>query len=238
MNNTSDHAALPDRKRALLVVAKRPAPGQTKTRLMPDLTGEQAAALYECFLRDTLDIIRAARQQLPLTPIIAYLPAGDEAYFQALAPDFDLLLQEGSDLAERLHNATTYCLTHDYEQAVIMDSDSPTLPSEHLVSAFAALETADVSLGPCDDGGYYLIGLKQPAPPLFLTVTMSTDRVTADTLDRAAQANLTVQLLPGCFDIDYIVDLRRLAVELQSLPPTIAANTRAFLATHAEGLAL
>lgn len=238
MIQASVSANIPARQRALLVVAKRPAPGQTKTRLTPPLTGDQAAALYECFLRDTLDIIRTARDHLPFTPIIAYLPQGDEPYFQALAPDFDLLLQTGADLAERLHNATTHCLTHGFEQAVIMDSDSPTLPPEHLAAAFTALEQADVSLGPCDDGGYYLIGLKRPAPTLFLTVTMSTDHVTADTLDRAQEAGLSVTLLPGCYDIDYVADLQRLVADLSALPPHIAAHTRAFLTTHAQGLTL
>lgn len=220
------------RKRALLVVAKQPAPGQTKTRLTPALTGEQAALLYECFLLDTLDIIRAARAQLELTPMIAYLPPAGDDYFRRIAPDFERLLQQGNDLSERLHHATSACLTQGYEQAVIMDSDSPSLPAAYLVEAFAALDLADVSLGACDDGGYYLIGLKRPAPALFLTVTMSTDHVTADTLDRAAQAGLSVHRLPVHYDVDYIADLKRLADELAQLPEHIAPQTRAFLKTH------
>ena len=219
-------------RRALMVVAKRPALGKTKTRLTPPLSGEQASAVYECFLRDTLDLIRAARQQIDFVPTIAYLPAGDEAYFRALAPDFALLLQHGNDLSERLHNATSHSLTHGFEQAVIMDSDSPTLPVQNLVQAFTALDKADVSLGPCDDGGYYLIGLKKPAPDLFLTVTMSTNHVTDDTLARAQVANLKVALLPGSYDIDYVADLKRLADELKTLPPQVAPHTRVFLARN------
>lgn len=217
-------------RRALLVVAKRPAPGQTKTRLTPALNGEQAAALYECFLRDTLDIIRAARQQIDLTPFIAYLPQGSEGYFHQLAPDFELLLQQGNDLSERLYNATTHCLTNSYDQAVIMDSDSPSLPASNLEQAFSALDHADVSLGPCTDGGYYCIGLKQPAPPLFLNVTMSTEYVTRDTLEQAKTAGLSLAMLPPCYDIDYIADLKRLLRELASLPEATAAHTRAFIA--------
>jgi rSAM/selenodomain-associated transferase 1 len=220
------------------VVAKQPAPGQTKTRLTPALTGEQASALYECFLLDTLEIIRTARTQLALTPIIAYLPPDGEAYFRRIAPDFELLLQEGDDLSERLHNATRHCLTQGYDRAVIMDSDSPSLPAAHLVEAFTALETADVSLGACDDGGYYLIGLKQPAPSLFLTVTMSTDHVTADTLDRAAQAGLSLHHLAVHYDIDYVSDLKRLIDELGQLPDNIAPHTRAFLQTNSIGITI
>ena len=125
-------------RRALMVVAKQPAPGQTKTRLSPPLDGTEASALYECFLRDTLDIIRQAQHMIDFDPIIAYLPAGAEGYFRTLAPDFGLLLQQGNDLSERLHNATAHCLTNGYDQAVIMDSDSPTLPASSLRDAFTA----------------------------------------------------------------------------------------------------
>ncbi len=219
-------------KRALLVVAKKPAPGQTKTRLTPALTGEQASALYECFLRDTLEIIRAARQQLDLTPIIAYLPQREEVYFQQLAPDFELLLQQGNDLSQRLNNATSHYLTNGFDQAVIMDSDSPTLPASSLVQSFTALDHADVTLGRCADGGYYCIGIKRPAPPLFLNVTMSTETVADDTLAQAKAQNLSVAMLPDCYDVDYVEDLKRLIEDLEMLPQTIAPYTRDFLSKN------
>ncbi|MDZ4767579.1 MAG: TIGR04282 family arsenosugar biosynthesis glycosyltransferase [Chloroflexota bacterium] len=225
-------------RRALVVVAKQPRPGQTKTRLTPPLTGEQAALLYEHFLHDTLDLMRTAAGQIALTPIIAYLPEGGESYFRALAPDFDLLLQVGNDLSERLDNATTHCLTHGFEQVVIMDSDSPTLPVEHLVAAFTALDDADVSFGTCDDGGYYCIGLKQPAPSVFLNVTMSTETVARDTLEQAARQGLHVALLPQSYDIDYGSDLKRLIDELATLPQSIAAHTRRCLNSTLHGIVL
>ncbi len=220
-------------KRALMVVAKQPSAGQTKTRLSPPLTDAQAADLYACFLSDTLALIRRARTVIDFQPIIVYWPENAAPYFRSLAPDFDLLLQQGADLSERLNHATTHCMTvGGYEQAVIMDSDSPTLPVECLVRAFTALENADISLGPCDDGGYYLIGLKRPAPSLFLQVTMSTPHVVADTLACAQVEKLTVATLPTGYDIDYLDDLRRLANELETQPAEIAAHTRAFLTTH------
>ncbi|MBA3870761.1 MAG: TIGR04282 family arsenosugar biosynthesis glycosyltransferase [Anaerolineae bacterium] len=219
--------------RALMVVAKQPAPGQTKTRLCPPLSGEQAAALYECFLSDTLDIIRAARQQISFDPILVYLPLGSQTYFRTLAPDFGLLLQNGIDLSERLNHATSHCLKNlGYQQVLIMDSDSPTLPTSSLVEAFTALDTADVSLGSCDDGGYYLIGTKKSTPSLFLKVTMSTDHVTADTLVQAKEAGLQVTMLPASYDIDYVADLKRLALDLTTQPAHVAAHTRTFLANH------
>ncbi len=211
---------------ALLVVAKRPAPGQTKTRLTPPLTPEQAADLYAAFLSDTLELIRRVPE---VCPMIAYLPEGAEDYFRALAPDFDLLPQRGPDLGVRLDQALTHCLQAGFQRAVIMDSDSPTLPAEHVAQAFAALETADVVLGPCDDGGYYLIGLKRPAPRLLHEVRMSTPEVLRDTLALAAAEQLTVAQLPVWYDVDTVAELERLRVELQHLPPERAAHTRRFL---------
>jgi glycosyltransferase A (GT-A) superfamily protein (DUF2064 family) len=111
-----------------------------------------------------------------------------------------------------------------------MDSDSPTLPETSLRLAFVALgDGADVSLGPCDDGGYYLIGLNRPAPDLFLKVTMSTPNVVADTLAQAEKNALKVGILPVCYDIDYVSDLQRLVAELDHLSTDVASHTRQFV---------
>ena len=214
---------------ALIVVAKRPMPGQTKTRLSPPLSPNEAAQLYECFLRDTLDLIRNAPN---VRPVIACLPENADNYFANLAPDFDIIPQHGNDLGERLDNIFAHCLTHGFEQVVIMDSDSPTLPAEFVAEAFKALDAADVVLGPCDDGGYYLIGLKRPAPRLLRKVQMSTPNVVRDTLALAAEAGLTVSQLPTWYDVDTAAELVRLYTELATLPANRAKHTRAFLATH------
>ncbi len=199
-------------KRTLLVIAKRPVAGQTKTRLSPPLSLEQAAALYECFLRDTLDVARGVPH---VTRGINYLPREAEQYFRALAPDFDLLLQTGNDLGERLDYALTHCLENGFDRAVIMDSDSPTLPADYLARAFNALDDNDVVLGPCADGGYYLIGLKKPAPRLFLEIKMSTPFVVRDTLELARQENLRAALLPEWYDVDTANELEQLRAELK-----------------------
>jgi hypothetical protein len=162
-------------------------------------------------------------------PIIAYLPEDAQGYFQELAPDFALLQQVGDDLGKRLDNALTHCLSDGFEQAVIMDSDSPTLPVDYLIRAFRALESADAVVGPCDDGGYYLIGLKRPAPRLLREVRMSTPTVMRDTLALAAQAHLTVAQLPAWYDVDSVAELERLRTELPLLPSHRAVHTRAFV---------
>ena len=216
---------------ALLVVAKRPFPGHTKTRLSPPLTPQEAANLYEHFLRDTLDVIRLVPG---VQPIIAYLPQGEEAYFRSLAPDFALLPQRGDNLGARLDNALTHCLMDGYQKAVIMDSDSPTLPAAYLSQAFTALDDADVVLGPCEDGGYYLIGLNCPTPRLLREVQMSTPHVIRDTLSLAAEEGLTVAQLPRWYDVDTAVELERLQLELTSLSPERAVHTRRFLAQESD----
>jgi uncharacterized protein len=220
-------------KNALLVVAKRPAPGQTKTRLTPPLTPEQAATLYECFLLDTLDLVR----RVPgVQPVIAYLPAETQAYFAGMAPDFEHLPQAGPDLGARLDNALTEYLRRGYQHVAIMNSDGPTLPLTNLVLAFGSLEDgADVVLGPADDGGYYLIGLRQPAPRLLRKVRMSTPHVTADTLAMAKEEGLKVALLPAWYDVDDVESLARLQDELGGAPPHVAPRTRALLIAWAGG---
>jgi hypothetical protein len=212
-------------RRALLVIAKRPAAGQTKTRLCPPLSGVEAANLYECMLRDTLE---TARTVPGVELLIAYAPTTEAAYFRQLAPGFELVPQIGNDLGERLDNVLTHCLTNGYQQAVIMDSDSPTLPAANLMCAFQALDDADVVLGPCDDGGYYLIGLTQPRPRLLREVAMSTAHVLEDTLALARQDALRVGLLPAWYDVDTVSELTRLQTELHALPNGQAQHTRAF----------
>jgi rSAM/selenodomain-associated transferase 1 len=211
----------------LIVVAKQPAPGQAKTRLVPPLSFEQAAALYEAFLRDTLELMRGVPE---VRQVIAYLPHAAREYFADLAPDFDLLPQTGDNLGARLDRALTHYLNCGDERAVIMNSDGPTLPIEYLRQAFERLiDPADVVLGPSDDGGYYLIGLRRPAPRLLREVRMSTPRVLIDTVQLAQAENRRVSLLPPWYDVDDRSSLERLIAELQTSAAAVAPHTRSIL---------
>ncbi len=214
--------------RALLVVAKQPAAGQTKTRLCPPLDVTAAAALYECFLRDTLAVMR----QVPgVRRTIAFLPEDADGYFHDLAPDMALTPQRGADLGERLANLLADALAGGAHQAVVMDSDSPSLPAAYVARAFAELAgPCDVVLGPCDDGGYYLIGVKQPQPRLLREVRMSTPTVVQDTLALAAELGLRTALLPTWYDVDTAAELARLQRELSTAPPEQCPETRRTLA--------
>jgi hypothetical protein len=202
-------------KRALVIMGKEPQAGRTKTRLCPPLTAEQAAELYRCFLDDIISMVRkVVRKQPELEPHIAYYPETAANYFKQLAPDFGLVPQSGERLNERLQTVFDTCFGQGYRQVAAINSDSPTLPGTHLVEAFERLETADVVLGPCEDGGYYLIGLKRPLPEIILPVQMSTERVLADTLALIEAQGLAVELLPVWYDVDTVEDLARLKREL------------------------
>jgi len=109
------------------------------------------------------------------------------------------------------------------------------LPADYLAAAFEALAgETDVVLGPSDDGGYYLIGLKRPAPRLLREVQMSTSTVTADTLTLAAKEGLRVKLLPAWYDVDDAEALVRLSTEIAQAPADVARQTRTFFALNQE----
>lgn len=210
----------------LLVVAKQPTPGQTKTRLCPPLTQAQAADLYDCFLRDTLAVMR----QVPdVQRVIGFLPEDAQGYFRQLAPDMELVCQRGASLGERLDHLLNEALAGGSPQAVVMDSDSPTLPHHYIIQAFERLNEVDVVIGPTRDGGYYLIGMKQPHPHLLRQVQMSTPHVLADTLALAETTGLTVSLLPTWYDVDTIIELHQLDREIAANYNGIAAATRRWL---------
>jgi uncharacterized protein len=211
----------------LLVVAKQPLPGQTKTRLCPPLSSTQAANLYKCFLRDTLDVMR---QVQGVQRVIGFLPEGAREYFRQLAPEMDLICQLGASLGERLDHLLTQALANGSQRAVVMDSDSPTLPPGYISQAFERLADADVVIGPTRDGGYYLIGMKRPQSHLLRQVQMSTPHVLDDTLALAESTGLSVSLLPPWYDVDTMADLRQLDEEITRLSKNgTASATRDWL---------
>lgn len=218
-------------RQTLLIFAKQPVAGRTKTRLCPPLSHAAAAELYACFLRDTLAL---ARQVPASSRVIVYQPEEAADYFAALAPDFALLPQQGADLGERMDRCFTTVLGAGPGAAVLIGSDIPTLPVAHVNRAFALLGAHDLVFGPSDDGGYYLIGMHRPHSRLLREVTMSTPTVLRDTLAIAAELGLRAALLPGWYDVDTPADLARLRIELAAAPPTVAPHTRAWLATFAE----
>lgn len=193
---------------ALAVMAKAPRPGQVKTRLVPPLTPEGAAALYRAFLLDTFDTVRRVRGA---APAVAFAPADAEAAFTDLAPDLLRLPQGEGDLGARMAGVVDGLIGRGFERVLLIGGDTPTLPTSVLDEAVARLaEGSDLVLGPSDDGGYYLIGLRARQPSLFEGIAWSTETVLAETLRRAARARLSPALLPSWFDVDTAAELPRL----------------------------
>ncbi|MGI9645876.1 MAG: TIGR04282 family arsenosugar biosynthesis glycosyltransferase [Ilumatobacteraceae bacterium] len=222
----------PGVRRAVVIMAKRPRPGQSKTRLVPPLTDRSAAELAECFLLDALDLVRSVAGA---TPMVAVWPPESEAYFAQIAGDVERVTQVGAALDERLDHVLRECLAQGYEHVVALNADSPTLPSRLLAEAFRALsrDDVDVVLGPAADGGYYLIGWTQAHPTLVRGVEMSTPTVLAETLERASAAGVRVALLEEWYDVDEPADLARLIDELGPDDPR-APHTARLLQRPAE----
>ena len=190
----------------LSVFAKAPIPGHVKTRLRPVLDEEQAARLAAAFVRDTL--LKAAQ----LGPPVTVYYAGDRALLVPLAPPNVRWAEQGDgDLGARMACVPAPCL--------ILGADSPHLPLSLLSAALAAVPAYDVVLGPAEDGGYFLIGLRAPQPALFDGIAWSTETVLAQTLARADALGLTVHQTPPWYDLDTPADLRRLAQGLEAVPP-------------------
>jgi rSAM/selenodomain-associated transferase 1 len=191
----------------LVVVAKEPVPGQVKTRLFPQLSPPEAAVLYRNFLGDTL----AEMGTIPgIDAAIAFTPAEAEKTFLPLAGGlFGLFPQWGTDLGERLCNIFAEKFREGYEAVSIINSDSPDLPKRMVQDSFRLLGSgrAEVVFGPCDDGGYYLVGMKKVFPELFTDIPWSTDRVLSLSLKKAEKRGIRVKLLPPWKDIDTYEEL-------------------------------
>ena len=219
---------------ALAVMTKAPRAGQVKTRLVPPLSPEEAARLNVSFLRDTANAIAKACGT-SARGVGVYTPIGAEAaYIDILPNDFELLPQRGGGFGERLSFATADLFQCGFDSVCLIDSDSPTVSANVYAEAVEMLSKAGdrVVLGPSDDGGYYLIGLKRNHLQLFERIDWSTERVLEQTKQRARELNLEVSLLPIGYDVDDAATLRRLCDELLSEKSErdLAPNTRAFLA--------
>lgn len=213
---------------AVAVMAKAPRLGTVKTRLSPPLTREAAVALSAAFLRDITENVAAASKATPIHGYVAFAPEGDEALFDGMLADGTRLVLADGDIdapadlngigRSLLHAATTLCARH--HAVCMVNSDSPTLPTAILVEAAEVLaEPGDrVVLGPAEDGGYYLIGMKTPHPGLFENIAWSTAAVAGQTRQRARALEIEVVELAPWYDVDDRVTLLRLLGDLDDSP--------------------
>src|SRR5215472_13184796 len=187
---------------ALAVMTKAPQAGRVKTRLVPLLTPVEAAAISVCCsggLRPpNAASARPGAHRAPqqCSGIAVYTPMGAESAYDGILPaDFSLLPQRGDKFGERLYFAVEDLFKCGFEAVCLIDSDSPTVPAENFAEAVELLRVSDdrVVLGPSDDGGYYLIGVKKPHRHLFERIDWSTERVLNQSIQRATETGLEVQ---------------------------------------------
>ncbi len=219
-------------------MAKAPQPGRSKTRLCPPLTPEQAAALSAAFLRDTARNIAEAARRAPITAYAAYAPRGTEDVLAALlADETALILADGNGpvpdavrgFGRCLLQAVEGMLGRGHEAAIVLSSDTPTLPTRILVQAASLLLAPGdrAVLGACGDGGYYLLGLKRAHADMFSDIAWSTETVAAATRERACGLGLDLVELEPWSDVDDADALRALLAEAGGYA---APETRAVLA--------
>ncbi len=210
------------------IMAKAPRAGDVKTRLCPPLTVAEAADLYRAFLLDKIEQVRSLEAA---SHGIAHTPDDARAIFAELAPDFILIPQRGGDLGRRLAATFAHFFAGGYTGVLLVDSDTPSLPTEFLLQALdvIAKPDTDLVLGPSEDGGYYLVGLRAARPELFEGVPWSTSGVLPETTRRARDLGLGVAWLPRWFDVDTGPDLERLRGSLAATAGPAPRHTRRFL---------
>jgi uncharacterized protein len=232
---------------AVAIICKTPCPGHSKTRLSPPLHPEECAAISACFIQDIASTIARLSGDGYARGYAVYTPAGTEAELRALLPDrFGLVLQGDGDLGARLDKGISDLIAAGHAGAILINSDSPTLPCTLLEAAVEAVRGGDnLVISPALDGGYTLIGLSKPHSHLFAGIPWSTEAVYELTLQRAREINLPVIALDGWYDVDDGASYAMLERELDGICPPFASGpgqdapkTRAFVQRRRDVLVL
>lgn len=193
----------------VIVIAKAPVPGRVKTRLTPPFTPVEAAALAEAALTDTLAAVSradVARRVLALEGVPGpWLP-----------PGFDVIAQRGAGLDERIAHALTDAQVAAPLPVVLIGMDTPQVTAELLAAAVAPLAdgSADVTFGFAEDGGFWLLGMREVDPALLLGVPMSRPDTGSLQFRRLEQAGLRIRLVPELTDIDTVNEAERIAATI------------------------
>ena len=210
---------IPFSRRLLVLAAKVPAPGRVKTRLTQTGVSEaNAVRLAEAFLRDSLQKIADCPVPAERWLALDGMEESPDLPEFLRPPGVSIMPQNGNDLGEKMGDLFKRGFAAGFAQIIIIGSDTPHLPPAFLVDAWGRLEAgADLVLGPADDGGYYLIGLRSAQAidaGVLDNIAWSTDAVLGQTREKAIQANLSAAQTPPWYDIDTSADLRRLQTDL------------------------
>ena len=191
---------------ALCLFIKFPEPGLVKTRLQPELSPQEATALYRAMVED---LVQHFRNQDDVDTIIYYWPPDSEEIMRDwLGSSFQYVSQRGKDLGEKMVSGFSDAFERDYRRVILIGSDVPFLDGKRIDEALFCLQDYDLVLGPTEDGGYYLMGMRELHPALFKGISWSTDRVLEQTMTRVKGNNLSVRLLDKMADVDTFHDVR------------------------------
>jgi hypothetical protein len=191
---------------ALVVFLKHPRPGGVKTRLAAAIGAEAAAGLYRALAEQVLEATTPAAGDYER--LVFFDPPESLPQMRHWLPGVRLMAQSGDELGARMADAFARAFARGASRVAIVGTDAPGVSRATVREALSALDTADVVIGPADDGGYYLIALRAPRPELFAGIEWSTPGVRGQTLARAAAAGLSVRELARLRDVDTLEDLR------------------------------
>lgn len=194
-------------KVTICLFTRFPAPGSTKTRLIPTLGAHGAADLHQRMTRQTVARADAFCRTLPGSDLVIFHEGGEKGTMRDWLGPLPFQRQVKGDLGTRLAAAVELSFSKGAERIILIGSDCPELRETHLREALSALDASELVLGPAEDGGYYLMGLRRPLPLLFKGIPWGTETVLKVTLEKATTSGLSVSLLDRLSDVDEAADL-------------------------------
>jgi rSAM/selenodomain-associated transferase 1 len=221
----------------LVVFARAPQLGKVKTRLCPPLSTEQALDLHKALVEETLDRFQDfSRPDLELWVYLSEALQDPKAL--EIPSGWVQQVQQGADLGVRLGNAFQHGFENGVDRFVVLGSDSPTVPLECVDEAFDELSRYDVVLGPCLDGGYYLLGCSRFVPEIFQGISWGKVTVLRETTEALVHSQRSFTYLIDWYDVDRDEDLVRLREEImffeREAPEKIPRRVQAVLPEEVE----
>jgi len=201
---------------AVILMSRAPIAGKTKTRLDSHLKGEECAELHKAFLKDINNkFLNLKKIHSRLDLYLSFTPEDSTSLFSELiAPEFTRIPQRGKNLGERMYNSAADAYQKSGLPVIVTGSDLPLLDIEIFTEALAGLKEKDLVIGPSQDGGYYLIGMRKPQKILFDFDNWGRSSVLEKTIKKANRHNLKTHFLPEASDVDTFKELLKLRSEL------------------------
>jgi hypothetical protein len=196
------------KKAALIIFQKNEELGKVKTRLAVTVGEEKALEIYRILISYTYQVI----QDLPLTTYIFFSNFIPNSVAD-IPSNFILRLQEGENLGERMSNAFQLLFKSGYQRILILGTDCAQLESRHITDAIQKLDEKDVVIGPAEDGGYYLLGMKKSTTSLFEGIEWSTSQVFSQTIEKLTRAELSYGIIETLSDVDVEEDWEKVKMK-------------------------